>query len=252
MLPGHRDWKNIRLQRGNAMDQDFSHKGDDYRLILKEIHENLNPKTYLEIGTREGGTLALSRCPSIAIDPYFVLDDSATGTRKSTLFFQTTSDDFFENYDPCALLKQKMDFCFLDGLHEWETLLRDFINTEKHCKPNSIIAIHDCLPSEIAMASRTDNGAWWTGDVWKILPILSKYRPDLKIFSLDAPPTGLIFVTGLNPGSTRLAEQYFDIVEEWRHVELENHGLENLFRNSNVLSTSLFRGRENLSRYFWL
>jgi hypothetical protein len=47
-----------------------------------------------------------------------------------------------------------------------------------------------------------------TGDVWKTILCLKQYRPDLDIFTIATPPTGLTIVTGLDPRSTILAEFY--------------------------------------------
>ncbi|MFJ7436733.1 class I SAM-dependent methyltransferase [Methylorubrum thiocyanatum] len=234
------------------MSDRFSHGGRDYKLILKDIHDFMQPKTYLEIGTREGYTLALANCDSIAVDPFFVIEGNPVGKRKKTFYFQTTSDDFFKNNDPELVLKDKLDFCFLDGLHEWETLLRDFINTEKYCNKNSIIAVHDCFPSDAAMASRADNGGWWTGDVWKLIPVLKQYRPDLNLFMIDAPPTGLLLITNLNSESKRLGDEYFSIVQEWRDIELASYGLDKLFSDAQLIPTSSIERREDMSRYFWI
>jgi len=54
-------------------------------------------------------------------------------------------------------------------------------------------------------------GRWWTGDVWKVLPVLKQYRKDLSITLLDCAPTGLVLVSNLNPESTVLADAYNDI-----------------------------------------
>ena len=40
---------------------------------LREVHEVLEPPTYLEIGIRHGDSLALARCPSIGVDPAYDL-----------------------------------------------------------------------------------------------------------------------------------------------------------------------------------
>jgi hypothetical protein len=62
-----------------------------------------------------------------------------------------------------------------EGHHRCEYLLRDFLNTERHCRPNSLIALHDCLPLEAPMAERSPNAVaidplrqgMGTSDVWR-------------------------------------------------------------------------------------
>jgi hypothetical protein len=52
----------------------------------------------------------------------------------------------------------------------------------------------------------------WTGDVWRIEPILRRWRPDLRVALVDTEPTGVMVAYRLNPASVELAEAYDDIV----------------------------------------
>src|SRR6516225_9125356 len=96
------------------------HAGCLYVEFLSRLHTYLKPKTYFEIGTLNGHTLALSKCDSIAVDPSFRLEvDIATG-KSVCLLFQMTSDDFFAKYNPQVLLRSTIDMAFLDGMHWFE------------------------------------------------------------------------------------------------------------------------------------
>ncbi|MCU4159278.1 class I SAM-dependent methyltransferase [Acidiphilium sp. AL] len=224
------------------------HKGLHYTDLLTLFHRKLNPRSYLEIGVQKGVTFSLSQARSIGVDPEFQINaDSIVGEKPSALLFQTTSDEFFDNYRVDALLGVPLDMAFLDGMHHFEYLLRDFINVEKFCRPSSVILMHDCLPVEVPMADRAPglpsiresrSGAW-TGDVWKVFLILKKYRPDLKIVAYDAPPTGLIVVTNLSPNSIILKQNYSKIIEEMSGLDLKEFGLSRLFAECDVQSTSV-------------
>jgi hypothetical protein len=132
--------------------------------------------------------------------------------------FQMQSDTFFEMYDPVAVLGGPIDLAFLDGMHLFEYLLRDFIHTERACHAGSMVVLHDCVPIDPFMATRDSEDKairnksrqplWWTGDVWKVVAILQHYRPDLVITLFDAPPTGLVVVTHLDRANRTLSEQY--------------------------------------------
>ncbi|WP_342151692.1 class I SAM-dependent methyltransferase [Methylorubrum sp. SB2] len=236
------------------------HKGDHYHEILRRIHTMLKPKTYLEIGSRSGTSLALSACPSIAIDPVFKLGRNYLGQKPACLLFQLPSDTFFDSYSPTAIFSRPIDFAFLDGLHLAEFLLRDFINTEKHCRRNSIVAFHDCLPLDIEMTRRHENGPgvrrsprhpeWWTGDVWKVVLLLQRHRPDLTITCVDAAPTGLVFVTGLDPASTVLERSYFDLVKEIHAIS--DRDFRSFFESVEIVSTKTMATFEDMSKYFYL
>jgi hypothetical protein len=45
------------------------HEGTGYLRLLRRLHALKRPRSYLEIGTAAGKTLAVARCASIAIDP---------------------------------------------------------------------------------------------------------------------------------------------------------------------------------------
>ncbi len=201
----------------------LSLSGVVYIQFLQALHAHLTPRSYLEVGTSKGMSLAIACCDTIAVDPQFQIEVTATGNRTRTLLFQMTSDDFFATQNVPALLGRPVDMAFLDGMHRFEYLLRDFIGAEAACHPRSLILLHDCVPSNTRMALRQprlgdssegDTAGWWTGDVWKLLPILREYRPDLRIHVLDCPPTGLVAITRLDPASSVLADRYYEIVDQ--------------------------------------
>ena len=80
-----------------------NHKGAYYNDVLRNIHTFLSPKTYLEIGTHTGGSLANSRCKSIAIDPDFQIDQNITAGKPMCSLMQMGSDEFFSSYNPQAV-----------------------------------------------------------------------------------------------------------------------------------------------------
>jgi hypothetical protein len=55
----------------------------------------------------------------------------------------------------------------------------------------------------------------WTGDVYKVVPVLQKYRPDLTVIQVDTEPTGVAVVFGADATSTALSDAYEEIVGEW-------------------------------------
>ena len=208
------------------------HRGEHYLAVLRRLQTVLRPRTYLEVGTHSGKSLMQVDCSSIAVDPDFggLLPNVIT-SKPSCHFMQMTSDRFFARHDPTALLGAPLDFVFLDGMHQSEFLLRDFIHAERHCRPNSVIALHDCVPTNAHIARRhqqdksragaSHHAHWWAGDVWKTLFIVKKYRPELTIVSLDASPTGLALISGLSPSDTRLRTQYFHLIREMQSLTFD-------------------------------
>src|SRR3712207_1823530 len=68
--------------------------GDYYITLLKALHSNLKPRTYLEIGTDTGVSFALAECASLAIDPAFKIDRNVIANKPSAHFYQMPSDSF--------------------------------------------------------------------------------------------------------------------------------------------------------------
>ena len=202
------------------------HQGINYNQYLKQIHQVWKPSSYLEIGVETGATLAFAQCRAVAIDPKFRLRGNPIGQRTETYLFQLKSDDFFAQHDLRRFLPDGVDFAFLDGMHYFEYLLRDLLNTEKYSHKDLVVALHDCYPVNTEMANREVSWGWWAGDVWKLLPILRDFRPDLDVTILDCPPTGLTVIRGLNPNSKVFIERYDEIVAQYRDINLDTYGIE--------------------------
>jgi hypothetical protein len=206
-------------------------QGLDYRDFLATLHQKLRFDWYLEIGSQGGVSLAKSRSPSVAADPAFQFRVDVTAHKPRLHLFQETGDDFFAAGHLLAL-KIKPSFSFLDGMHLCEYLLRDIMNTEAAGTTTSVIALHDCCPFDHPMTTRDlDNKPRgpWTGDVWKLIPILQEYRPDLTLQVLDCAPTGLVVLSGLDPENRMLQDNYDRIVAQYRDVTLADFGTERFF-----------------------
>jgi hypothetical protein len=218
-------------------------RGPWYTGFFERLHQKLLFDWYMEIGCRKGRSFAPARSKTIAVDPYFRANLNIIRDKPQLHVFQQTSDDFFASgfMEKNAI---RLGLSFLDGMHLYEYLLRDVMNTEAASDPNGVIVLHDCVPSGFGMTTRDlDNlprrstGAWkllpsqvrpnaaWTGDVWKLIPILQKYRSDLTLTVLDCAPTGLVCLSNLSPDNTVLRDRQDEIRAEWDRVDLAQYGL---------------------------
>lgn len=198
--------------------------GLPYRALLERAHVALTPRTYLEIGVAQGDTLALVRSPTVAIG----VDPSPRIVRalpSQARIYAETSDAFFAAHD---LVREfgglPLDLAFIDGMHLFEFALRDFINIERRVTRASCVLIHDCYPLDAYTAARDRSTIFWTGDVWKVIVCLKKYRPDLQLHVLATPPSGLAVVRGLDPQSEVLASRYEEICKEYVPMPYEALG----------------------------
>lgn len=191
--------------------------GEDYYDWLQHFHQWLHPASYVEIGLGHGRSLALSGpdTKAVGIDPYqgFWEKLHYVCPHGPATLFPLTSDDFFEQHDLREVIgRETFDLGFIDGLHLFEQALKDFINLERYARKDSVILIHDCLPIAPIVAERNRCTGFWTGDVWRIIPCLKTFRPDLKIMTIPTKPSGLGVVTNLDAFSTVLSDNYDDIV----------------------------------------
>jgi hypothetical protein len=215
------------------------HHGVPYLRFLRRLYEHCVPRSYLEIGTRHGRSLEAFDCDAICIDPSMRPGPASYGKRERTFCYQMTSDRFFETENVRQIFPAGVDVAFLDGMHHYEYLLRDFINTEKVCHKGSLILMHDCFPGSPEIAGRAPPGGAWAGDVWKLVPTLKKYRPDLDLHLIDCPPTGLFLAQKLDQESDLMQRNYDGIVAEFAGLSLEEYGVATLLSDLPVLESRL-------------
>ncbi|QDD07083.1 class I SAM-dependent methyltransferase [Candidatus Methylopumilus planktonicus] len=135
--------------------------------------------SYLEIGCDTN-----SLFNSIPLKNKIGVDPSSGGT------IRKTSDDFFKSN------KVKFDVIFIDGLHTYEQVRRDIINSIKFLNKGGFICIHDMLPRNWAEShpANITTGAW-LGDVWKVaFELIDNDYLEFKILKIDYG-IGIIKVT---------------------------------------------------------
>jgi len=226
-------------------------EGLGYRDFLVRFHANRQPQSYLEVGANKGRTLARVACAAVGINPEFTLTSEMVSKKPFLFLAQMTSDDFFSRFDLFSFFPKGVDIAFLDGAHLFECLLRDFINAEKFAHKDSVCFLHNCLPINYETAERVRNRSaridqefvsHWTGDVWKLYPILTEFRPDLEITVLDCPPTGLIMIRNMDSKSMILRDNYEAIVARYIDVVLDDEGLLRLRQSMTIASAEAILG----------
>jgi hypothetical protein len=126
----------------------FPEKISRLDLIKRAITKN-NYQSYLEIGCDDDKIFNSINIKKIGVDPF-------TGGN-----FRGTSDEFFSQN------KNKFDCIFIDGLHIYEQVKKDILNSIDCLNENGIIILHDCLPQTISAQAVPRYRYLWNGDVWK-------------------------------------------------------------------------------------
>lgn len=196
--------------------------GEDYLRVLASAHASVRPQTYIEIGVATGDSFRLARpeTRAIGIDPAPRLK-APLGPRQTV--FAESSDEYFARRDPVADLGgRRVQMAFIDGLHLFENALRDFIHLEAIAEADSLIFVHDCYPLDERTSTRERQTAFWSGDVWRLIALLKRHRPDLAVRTIAARPTGLGLITRLDPRSRVLAERFDALIEEGLSLSFES------------------------------
>lgn len=167
-------------------------------LITKHRYKN-----YLEIGTQN------SICGSSVVCDYKVGIDPNPIQRIDGDFqnhHTTTSDLFFEsNID-------EFDIIFIDGLHVYEQVKKDFINAIKVLKNGGCIVLHDCLPSTEERSKSFADGGLWNGDCYRFVQDLEDSRVKFYIADFDQGCT-VVFKSDMKPIRFKNSELTFT---EWQ------------------------------------
>lgn len=174
--------------RKNSFDKAFEWdwKSTNYNRIavVNLLVSKLPNCSYLEIGCADHVLFdSVPALNKVGVDP-------ANGNHVNK-----TSDDFFSTN------QSLFDVIFIDGLHTYEQVRKDVINSMRFLKPGGWIALHDMLPRtwiEQHVPVVIDLGTW-TGDVWKVAFELAQTEGvDFKILKIDHG-VGVLRFTKSNP-----------------------------------------------------
>ncbi|WP_440917606.1 class I SAM-dependent methyltransferase [Candidatus Pelagibacter sp.] len=107
---------------------------------------------YLEIGCDQDQLFSKVRIKNkTGVDPI-----SGGNIRK-------TSDEFFREN------KNKFDIIFIDGLHTYNQVKKDILNSINCLKEEGIVLVHDCMPDSLSKQAVPRYRMSWNGDVWKAI-----------------------------------------------------------------------------------
>ena len=133
--------------------------------LIQYLNSNHKFNSYLEIGCDDNQLFSkINISEKIGVDPV------SGGNYKGK------SDDFFKQNI------KKVDLIFIDGLHEYDQVRKDILNSLKFLNDDGFILVHDCLPRSLSAQAVPRYRNVWNGDVWKAIVEFRTY-PNLEIFT---------------------------------------------------------------------
>jgi len=195
--------------------------GPGYLSILERVHDEFAPPSYLEIGVFQGSSLRFAGpdTKAVGVDPSPDVDESIAARCE---IIEETSGEFFRTRDVRALFGGSApSMVFIDGLHEFPTALADFAQVEANSDAGTVVVLHDMMPLDEVTQRAERVHTFYTGDVWKMLHCLAEARPSLSWFTVKTPPSGLTFVTGLDPTCTDLVDRYDELVDRFDSLSFD-------------------------------
>ena len=135
--------------------------------LIEYLIKKNNYKNYLEIGCDKNQLFSKVNIGNkIGVDPV-----SGGNVRK-------TSDDFFKEN------KSNFDIVFIDGLHTYEQVKKDILNSVNCLLDEGIILVHDCMPDSLGKQAVPRYKMQWNGDVWKAIVDL-RQQENLEIYTCE-------------------------------------------------------------------
>ena len=133
--------------------------------LLDYLIKKNNYSDYLEIGCDKDQLFSKVNIKNkIGVDP-----SNGGNVRK-------TSNDFFSDN------REFFDIVFIDGLHKYEQVKEDIINSLKFLNENGVVLVHDCMPDSLGKQAVPRYKMQWNGDVWKAIVDL-RQDENLEIFT---------------------------------------------------------------------
>ena len=176
--------------------------------LIKYLIEKKGYTSYLEIGCDQNQLFS-----KVIIDNKVGVDPVSGGN------IRKTSDDFFKENN------SRFDIVFIDGLHTYEQVKRDILNSINFLEEDGIILVHDCMPDSLGKQAVPRYKMQWNGDVWKAIVDLRQME-DLDIYTCEMDQGIGIITKKKNTSILKLDKpinkirfkDYFDNYEEYMRV----------------------------------
>ena len=181
--------------------------------LINFLIKKYNLKSFLEIGCQKNVNFNAIECKKkVSVDP----DPAANAT-----FCMTSDEYFYNNFEV-------FDIIFIDGLHEYQQVKKDFENSYRVISANGFIILHDCNPIGEEFTSVPRETKVWYGDVYKFAAQLGTNWLSFKTIDMDC---------GCGVFMPNTQEYALREVPTWEHFEQNRDRLLNLISWEDFLKT---------------
>lgn len=216
--------------------------------IINILIKKIGAKKYLEIGVSNGINLSQIDCEyKIGVDPDL----------NSPANVHLTSDDFFNKN------QETFDIVFIDGLHHYDQVYKDILNSLDILNDGGYIVCHDMNPWQEDIQTIPYNPqihTLWTGDCWKAFVRLRREREDLEMYVVDTDCGCGIIKKGsqkclegnedLNWGNLeKNRQEWLNLISKENFVEKIQYTVSNSNDFDNLLKTYIFSPEDPENNY---
>ncbi|HMA52388.1 MAG TPA: class I SAM-dependent methyltransferase [Magnetospirillaceae bacterium] len=198
---------------------------------INRLAAALNAHRYIEIGVHEGDTFLNVQIPHrTAVDPQMgpgVGNAQSDSVRCS----HQTSDMFFSQ----DTLSEPYDIAFIDGLHVFEQVVRDFSNVILRTHGRSPILIDDTVPNDVFSSLPNEaaattfrqmaglSGGAWHGDVFKTIYYIHDFWQSLDYRTIigSGNPQTLVWRSNKAPRAPRFGS--LETISRMTYFEMHLH-----------------------------
>jgi hypothetical protein len=191
----------------------------------------LSARRYLEIGVARGATFRdVEVLERTGVDPAFKFD-TQDSSDEQIRFFLGTSDEFFA----AEPLFPPYDMIFIDGLHVFEQVVRDFSNSLLRTHRRSVVILDDTVPNDVysaipdhqaAMRYRKATGSTdgaWHGDTFKTLFYIHDFWPSLNYRTIVGSGNAQTLVWRANGVRRRPLLNDLEKISRLTYFDLQEH-----------------------------
>ncbi len=213
--------------------------------VVQSVLDLFTRPRYLEIGVNEGKTFhQIKAFEKVGVDPEYLFDvPTARIEHPENTYVVKTSDEYFYH----VFGKRKpFDVVFIDGLHCFDQVLRDFINSCELLSAGGVVIIDDVMPRDfisslpsidMMFAMRRAQGspdATWMGDVYKLIFFISAFMPAFSYATVEENHGQTLCWREARPVTPRPIKAIVDL--DFTHVTLEK-GIMNFMPHQKIIES---------------